>query len=408
MKAKLVIERVGPYGQVSGWCDTDPPIEYGTLTIEIRKQGETIHQFSTGRARPDLSENQGFITTLPATLTAGDLRTENVQITLAAVPDCQISVYVLEDYEGLAVPNQYDDPSAADHTGEVLGADVQTTPGGGHAVLVLAHSQPKVLAQALPIYTRLGWDVYIHLDSKVNLEHYQAQLGPLDHNVQFASERHEIFWAGYSMIEATLTLISDTKKSGIPYTRVSLLSDDTMPLWHDEQLAQWAASARDWIELRLQPPGDLGWQRYYGFYYWDHPTTARRRIHHQVEIDDQMIDAIRDLGALKQIGKKQIDVYKGSQWWSMTNETLERVLALVTGDPHLQASFRFSEVPDELYFQTLVVMSGFDRVLNRGPCFADWNGPPYPRTFERVSELPAEAQHHPFARKFVVNAGGRE
>lgn len=291
---------------------------------------------------------------------------------------------------------------ASEHAAGMRGA-LSDHPGCRHAVLIMAHSQPRILSQAMEVYSRLGWDVYVHLDAKIAIDDYVSALGSVPERCCFTSTRHEVFWMGYSMVEAALTLMGSALDSGNAYTRMTLLSDDSLPMWNDKDLMSWAATKQSWVQLIPQQSGDLGWQRYFGFYYWDHATTARRRVEHNPQVDDKMIAAIEELATLKRLGKKSIDVVCGSQWWSMTSSRIEQLLVDVNSDRHLQMSFRYSEVPDESYFPTLIAKRCGDDIYNRGACHVDWNGPPFPRVFRDKSELAPYAKEYPFARKFTAD-----
>ena len=404
MKATLVIETFDAGGFVSGWCAINSPKPSGVLQIAIARFGHTLHQFSTGIARSDLGGEQGFETHFPLAISVDDVILGNIEVSLLSHPECQVECYVIGD-AGEEAQSQSTDtaperwaPSEPDGCSDYpINSGDQTR----HAVLILAHSQPKVLARALQVYARLGWHVYIHVDAKIDVNDYVSRVGTPPSDTVFLAERTAVYWMGFSMVEATLALIKAAKQSGVPYTRMTLLSDDALPIWAEPRLASWAASDATWIELRRHVPGDLGWQRYNGFYYWDHATTARRRIDEQPEVDDQMIAAIRELGELKAKGKKDIEIWSGSQWWSMTAEDVEGVMEEIDNDPHLYASFRFSEVPDESFFHTITAARS-SNIFYRGVCFVDWEGPPYPKVFSTESVLPPESNDYPFARKFCT------
>ena len=389
----LVIESCDANNFAAGWCALDSPMHTSPLTLRLTKVDQPGHHFSTGLPRPDLNGHQGFSTQFPDWVELADLVSGKIQVTVVSHPESVVSIYVIG-------------PARATFNERSEGCpltDPSRDPPIHHAVLVLAHSKPHVLREALLVYGRLGWDVFVHLDAKVGIDDYVQQLGHLAEVATFLGERHEVYWCGYSMVEATLALIQAARASSVRYTRMSLVSDDTLPIWNDKKLLEWAATPKTWIQMSPQKPGDLAWQRYIGFYYWDHPTTARRREQHNPQVDEKMIMEIKELATLKKAGKKNVALFGGSQWWSMTNIRIEQVITDLSNDYHLQQSFKYSEVPDESIFQTLIAGSArhCGDITNCSPCFVDWKGPPYPRVFQRIGELHDEAFKQPFARKFL-------
>ena len=275
-------------------------------------------------------------------------------------------------------------------------------PANHHAVLVLARSQPAILAAALLRYAQLGWTTYVHLDARESLANFQHSVGPLAQSCRWISDRHAVYWAGFSMIEATLSLIHDARAAPLPHRRYTLLSDDTLPLWSDEALTEWSRSSISWIETNSSAHHMEHFQRYQGYYFFDHPLTALRREVHAPEVDETFIRAIADIESLRKSGKKTTNLHHGQQWWSLTAPRIDHLLVDIGNDLHLKTSFRYASVPDESYFQTLVAMRGLTDVESRSPCFVDWNRDPKPYVFTSVDELPAAAITSPFARKFTV------
>src|SRR5690349_7140999 len=103
------------------------------------------------------------------------------------------------------------------------------------AVLVLAYREPVVLSTVMPVYRGAGFDVFVHLDAKASMFDYARAMGEHAQHCQFVETRKSVFWAGFSMIEATIRLLEAPLRTK-SYSNLLLVSDDTLPIVPMEQL----------------------------------------------------------------------------------------------------------------------------------------------------------------------------
>jgi len=54
-----------------------------------------------------------------------------------------------------------------------------------------------------------------------------------------------------------------------------------------------------------------------------------------------------------------IELYYGSQWWSLTGDAIREILSVVSARPRIIGWFRWTVCPDELFFQTLLKLTKF-------------------------------------------------
>ena len=274
------------------------------------------------------------------------------------------------------------------------------------ACLVMAYRGAPVLRHMASVYTAAGWDVFVHLDRKAELSDYLHALGDARAHCRFVEDRVEVFWGGFSMIQAELKLIHAARQAAA-YDRYVLISDDAIPIRPAADLQALYQTDTDFIELNRQPEGSEYHRRYADFFFLDHPATAVRRPGYLLlaKLDDRFFAKTAEIAALQQRGKKAIEVYWGSQFWSLTAKTVELVEAAIADDEHLVRSFEFAAIPDELLFQSVIGNSQADRRIEGGPVFADWYVDPGPRTYARMEELPYDfLPHHAFLRKVAPSA----
>ncbi len=86
------------------------------------------------------------------------------------------------------------------------------------ACLVIAYSGAAVLAHTLPVYRRAGWDVFVHLDAKADIDVYRTAMAEAADQCRFIPNRTKVFWGGYSMMQAEFDLIH-TARAASQYDR---------------------------------------------------------------------------------------------------------------------------------------------------------------------------------------------
>jgi hypothetical protein len=268
------------------------------------------------------------------------------------------------------------------------------------AVLVLAHGAPSVLGFSARKYQEAGFKVLVHVDKKIDIDRYRQEMGPSAEGCNFISDRKNIHWGGFSMIEATMELMSEALSDG-QIKRLALVSDDSIPCRPISELAIQLSMDVERIGMRKLGAQDYFFERYRGFFFFDHIATAPRwRPMHVSQVDHELISNMLAISSLMARGKKVIDVFHGSQWWCLTRDCAELVLGVHRTDAQIRESFKFSGVPDESYIQSIIGNYAADRMIAHSPMLVDWSREPWPFVFSSVEDIKARVQdHHAFVRK---------
>jgi hypothetical protein len=267
------------------------------------------------------------------------------------------------------------------------------------ACLVIAYSGAAVLAHTLPVYRRAGWDVFVHLDAKADIDVYRTAMAEAADQCRFIPNRTKVFWGGYSMMQAEFDLIH-TARAASQYDRYVLISDDALPTRAPRELRSMIHADVDRITVQCAPEHTTFWDRYHGFYYFDHDATQPRG-RPLTEIDEALVRKIRQLEWLRWRGKAPITVYFGSQFWCLTAETMDEILTICEQRPTLCPSFEFAALPDELMFQSICgnyLSEG--RVFAGSIMWADFSKGHGPLVYSCKDDLPTDlAEQYAFARK---------
>jgi hypothetical protein len=270
----------------------------------------------------------------------------------------------------------------------------------------MGHRGAPILAEMLPIYAAAGWQVFLHVDKKSDQGAYRRALGEQSKLCKFV-DPVEVFWGGYSMVQAELRLIHAARSAG-EFDRFVFITDDTIPLFPPHWLNAVLGRDRELISAVPQGAGsknDLNYQR---FWHYDHPlTTERMPPGRSTEIDDDLLASVMDIADLKKIGKKQVRLAHGYPYWALSASVVAEISDVVANDLHLVRSFRYARQPDELMLQTIFLKRA-GKGVDLTPVYMDFfsqNGGP--RVITSITGLPFDLhEHQTFVRK--IHPGGQE
>ena len=256
------------------------------------------------------------------------------------------------------------------------------------AIAVLGYKQSKILNLHASLFQNEDFVFFVHVDRKQDLDAYRESIRPYP-NVHFIADRQEIFWGGFNMVLATISLL-EAALARRDVESVALISDDTFPLKPSDAIVQRLASGNSFMEFwDIKPRTHDLWRRYDEFYYFDSDiVNPRTRGPEARAITQKDIDAFAAIAQLRQRGKRPLSNYcKGSQWWTLSRPHAERILERIHDDTHLRESFRFSCVPDESYFQTVFKLEFPHEYLAPSLMATDWTKSPLPYIFNDAEEI---------------------
>ncbi|WP_165807066.1 beta-1,6-N-acetylglucosaminyltransferase [Nocardioides currus] len=294
--------------------------------------------------------------------------------------------------------------------------------------LVLAHDQPGHVRRLVERLDDGESTFWLHLDARSPLTAWDAVVASSD--VRLVEPRATCLWGTWSMVEPQVNqlracLASDdpgyvVALSGQSYPVKSTAYIDRfltehagavhMDLWRLED--RWSDNHRDRLDyfcipmserkgdlLLLRPRREMNARELVG---WTRRLIREHGLRRAVEV-------LRIIGEPRPHVKDRIA--GGSQWWAMSWETALAVMAYRDEHPELEEFMRWSQYPDESYFQSLAV--GVDPTLweHVGPTLThidwtegDWDLPRAmtPRDVPALVTLP---DHMLFARKFLSPGG---
>jgi Core-2/I-Branching enzyme len=254
--------------------------------------------------------------------------------------------------------------------------------------IVSAYKNPAQLTRLVRrLHTGSDTSFAIHVDRKTNRSVYEAMrkgVSDLD-GVEFL-ERHACHWGGFGHVAASLKGIREVLGSGREPDYAILLSGQDYPIKPNAYLRDFLERADERSFFLRFPLPTRNWthgglDRFRRWHWRFH------RVHVSLPLRRRMPGGLRPWG--------------GSAYWIMSRNALRTVAEFVDANPSYVRFFRHVDIPDELFFQTVLLNSPeAERCVDLRLHYTEWSRRPAPAilTTEDYPELVESSCL--FARKF--------
>lgn len=195
--------------------------------------------------------------------------------------------------------------------------------------------------------------VFVHIDAKADRARFSGVLDP-DFHASFLpdAQRVAINWCGFSMVRATLALLTAAYAAGAD--RFVLLSGADYPARPLPDILSQLSVDRELIvvDQRCDPAGE-GWfdrcayRRFFGDTALLNPRSGYAPL----------IWLSERIGGRLPRRRYDLPIYYGSSWWSLTRTAVSEVLNFAQARPALVEWFKVARSPDEMVFQTILKQS---------------------------------------------------
>lgn len=282
-----------------------------------------------------------------------------------------------------------------------------------HAYLILAHNSWQQLYKLIHLLDSPNADFFIHIDKRAVGFNKSDFNGVCKYSGVWYYSEFETYWGSYHLMECELFLLE--KAAARQYDYYHLLSGTDLPIKPRIYIEVFFAKhqGKEFIHFdtdeRLDTDKELG--RRTRLYHWLQNYRRKYKIEwlngaftfiEHCSLGMQMIFGVNRLHG------KNIKVYYGSQWFSITHDF---ALYVLSQENLIAEIFQNTSCSDELVFQTLVMRSDFkDRLYIRersNTCLSNmrlinWErgqkGSPYTWQSSDIEEL--KNSECLFARKF--------
>ena len=256
------------------------------------------------------------------------------------------------------------------------------------AYIVSAYRLPGQLERLLRRLAAPGVSFAVHVDRKTRRAVYEEMVERTEDLEVVFLPRHRSHWGGFGHVRATVKGIDHLFENRVPFDYAVLLTGQDYPLRSPRAIADFlgAAAGRSFMNhwpLPYAPWGDRGGLDRIE----DWHVITYRRLHLALPLRRRL-----PLG---------LDPYGGGAYWCFARTLVEHVQRFVRANPEYVRFFEHVFVPDELFFQTIVMNSPLrDSVENDNLRYLDWSREPAPAVLGR-DDLPALLSSSKlYARKF--------
>ncbi|MEJ5219688.1 DUF5928 domain-containing protein [Cognatishimia sp. D5M38] len=221
------------------------------------------------------------------------------------------------------------------------------------AFILLCHKDPGAVVEQAMRLTATGDCISIHYDKSADpagFREIQSQLAD-NPNVVLVRRRVKCGWGEWSLVEATLRAVRAALDAFPKATHFYMLSGDCMPIKTSEYIQEFLAEQdadfieshdffeSDWIKTGMKEDRLI----------YRHFVNERGRK----DLFYRLYNLQKRFGMSREI-PKDIQVHIGSQWWCLRRPTMEKLMDLVRERRDLVRFFKFTWIPDETFFQTLI------------------------------------------------------
>jgi len=292
------------------------------------------------------------------------------------------------------------------------------------AYLILAHHQPEHLARIIQSLSTEQAYFFIHIDRKSQVDGFTSGLTSHD-RVIFIRDRLNVYWGGFSVVEATLRLMKAALSFNDSFNRANdsfkyfiLLSGSDYPIKSNQFIYETlAASDLNFISINFRLDRDITHRfKVERFYLHDIPyfnpkavrdPFARIMQRFLYRVIHKLPDRRYPAGLIP---------YGGSQWWALTRSCVEYIVNFLAKNPEFLAFHHFSFAPDETMFHTIIknsiyadtishdVEQGTTEEYEHGVHYIDWKTHDYdtPKLLNESDIAALSRTSALFARKFDV------
>lgn len=274
------------------------------------------------------------------------------------------------------------------------------------AYIILAHKNFTQLNQLIhQLLTDGEGDIFIHIDRK-SIQEVEGRL-PCDKRVTILDKSFSIEWGDISMVDATLLLFHRVLSLNIKYDFVCLLSGQDMMIKAGVEEFLADRIGENFIEVeQVDPYRSIASQVYLRW-----PKHARKRYSywHPYRWLRSVVPRLYKIGLnIFYENDKLADyikLYRGSQWFCLSFETVSYIVKFLSTHPWFYAAFENSFVPDEWFFHTLIMNSSYAKtVINDKLAYlimgTELRNRNHPLTIKFSDIQSIECSNKFFARKF--------
>lgn len=249
------------------------------------------------------------------------------------------------------------------------------------AVGIVASMAPRVLEQTIAHWPEALCNVYVHVDLKFEPRDFVFDAMPP--GLRFLSERIDVRWGGFSLVEAEIALMKAALADG--FDHFLLISDDTVPLLSADEIVRRLETPESWHPVGITDLPHIR-SRYDQFYCADLSVSNPKK--QVLEYQPSDAELLLELHMAIKAGKVALPgLFWSSNWKALPYEDVVFVVEACADKGRLHQSFKFSFIPDEHYIPTILGRRPQQAFRVDKLIWADFSKEPKPYVLDQISDF---------------------
>ncbi len=281
------------------------------------------------------------------------------------------------------------------------------------AYVISAYRLPHQLVRLVSRLQGRGVTFLVHVDARSGDEVMRPVVDALGgtSNVHLL-ERHACRWGDFGHVEASLKGLRRIVERNIPCDRVVLLTGQDYPIASAAAISDFFTAHPDCEYIEHFPLPRAEWYRggmprlEHWHYWWGDRHFELPVASHRIPARLQFLEGVLPRRRPLPSGLRP---HGGGGYWSLTRGAVEHVHWFLRRNPTYTRFFKRVYIPDEVFFQTLLLNSPFrDRVVNDDLRYTVWRGGARSPAVLGVEDM-EDLRTSPalFARKFDTGVDAR-
>jgi hypothetical protein len=240
------------------------------------------------------------------------------------------------------------------------------------AYIISAYQYPEQLIRLIHRLDTDSTSFFVHVDKKTDDCIYREIIYALSHrpNVHFL-KRHRCDWGGFGHVAATLEGIAAILRTNTRFDYAILLTGQDYPIKPNRHITAFFEEHKGKLFLEFFPlptniwqnRGIVGGMDRIEAWHW---RLGKRHV---------WFPPGRRL-PIKRRFPTGFQPFGGSSYWCLARECIEYIYRLTTQNHAFVNFFKYVDVPDELFFQTIILNSPFARMaVNDNLRYIAWKDP---------------------------------
>lgn len=254
------------------------------------------------------------------------------------------------------------------------------------AYCIICHKNNNILRTTIEVLSKRD-DIFIHVDKKSDISEFNEYKGI----VNFTSERYDVKWGDFSQVECMINFLKITSRKNYDY--ICLLSGDDLPIKPVEEISEFFNKHKGYEFIGIQKEFNS-----------EELINRVKRVHNNWYFKknkskfSKLIIKIQNkynLFMVNELYEKLPKLYKGPQWFCITNKLSNYILDYIEDNKWYLDAFKRSYCADEIFFQTIIANTNFKKKIyklneykddNRMALrYIDWqSGPEYPKILSEI------------------------